>query len=490
MLKNVLNLTACIKVYLLCVIIVYIYMIEKEKKMLEEYNKIIPAGALEVIHDIEDAGFEAYIVGGCVRDMLMGRTPHDWDITTSAHPDDVKKIFKRTYDTGIAHGTVTVIVDDMHFEVTTYRIEGKYEDHRRPNEVEFVDDINEDLSRRDFTMNAIAYHPVRGFVDPYDGLTDIKAKTIRSVRSSVERFTEDALRILRGVRFSAQLGFDIEENTKAGIIECRDLLKFISKERVREEFVKICVSDRPEYINVLHNLGLMTYIIPEFCKAYDTPQNHPHHIYNVGVHSVESMKYVPANVTLRLTMLLHDIGKIYTHKVDEKGIDHFHGHPKKSAQMAKEIMKDLRFDNHTINEVYNLCFYHDYHIKQKVDRAFVKKLMNRLGEKGFDDMMQVQYADAMAQNPDKLPPKLEVIEYEKAQKKDVVEKGEPYRVDMLCIKGQDLMTAGVPKGPVIGYVIGRCVEQVIKHPEYNEKDILIKFALMCSKEYETEHNNK
>lgn len=205
----------------------------------QDYNQKIPQEALVIINRLEVAGYEAYVVGGCVRDLLMGREPNDWDITTSAKPEEVKEVFEKTYDTGIEHGTVTVILDTEHYEVTTYRIEGEYKDFRRPDHVSFVEDIALDLSRRDFTMNAIAYHPDRGFVDPYNGMKHIKEQRIKSVREAKERFEEDALRILRGIRFSAQLDFQIESNTIKGIEECRHLLEYISKERVRDEFLKI-----------------------------------------------------------------------------------------------------------------------------------------------------------------------------------------------------------------------------------------------------------
>lgn len=445
------------------------------------YNAKIPQDALEIIHCIEQAGYEAYIVGGCVRDLLLHREPNDWDITTSAKPEEIKKIFKRTYDTGIKHGTVTVILNAEHYEVTTYRIEGEYKDFRRPENVSFVEDINLDLSRRDFTMNAIAYHPNRGFVDPYHGQEDIKLGCIRSVRNAEERFTEDALRILRAVRFAAQLGFQIEKDTLQGIENCKELLTHISKERIRDEFLKICISPRPDYIDMLHQYGLMTYIFPEFDKAYDVPQNHPHHMYDVAHHTLVAMKEVEPTVRLRLTMLLHDMGKVYTRTTDKHGVDHFYNHPKKSEEIAKRMMKELKLDNCMIKEVCQLVYYHDYHLAHPVNRVFVKKMLMLLGPELFDDLLKVQAADAKAQTLSKLEPKLETIQKEARRKASILENNEPYSKAMLAITGSDLIANGIPKGKQIGWLLDKALDKVIHNPEDNTPEKLIAYCLNCSK---------
>lgn len=455
-------------------------MLRKRKEMLTQYNKQIPREAICIIDTIEKAGYEAYIVGGCVRDLLMGRTPHDWDITTSAKPEQVKEVFKRTYDTGIKHGTVTVILNEEHFEVTTYRIEGEYKDFRRPEEVSFVDDITLDLSRRDFTMNAIAYHPVRGFMDPYNGQEAIKRGCISSVRCAKERFTEDALRILRAVRFSAQLGFTIDEDTLQGIAACKELLTHISKERVRDEFLKICISDRPTHINVLNELGLLEYIIPEFTKAFSVPQNHPHHSYNVGQHTLVAMENVEPTVRLRLTMLLHDLGKVYTRTTDKHGIDHFYNHPKKSVELAHQILRELKLDNRMIREVSLLIHFHDYHIGHTINRVYVKKMLMEIGPELFDELMKVQLADAKAQNVEKLEPKIASIKRQKELKEEVIAKNEPYQKSMLAITGADLMVAGIPRGKEIGWLLDKALDKVIHDPTANESEKLISY---CQKVY-------
>ncbi|MDF2615130.1 MAG: tRNA nucleotidyltransferase [Clostridia bacterium] len=449
--------------------------------MSAHYNEKIPKNVLEIINAIENAGYEAYVVGGCVRDMLMQRTPNDWDITTSAEPESIKKIFNRTYDTGLQHGTVTVVLNKEHYEVTTYRIEGEYKDFRRPQSVSFVDDITLDLSRRDFTMNAIAYHPNRGFIDPYSGREDIKNKCIRSVRDAEERFREDALRILRAIRFSAQLGFVIEENTLIGIENCKDLLDHISKERIRDEFIKICLSPNAAYIHKLYDLGLLDYIVPEFIRAYHMPQNHPHHIYNVAYHTIAAMENTPQDRLLRLTLFLHDIGKVDTRTTDKKGIDHFYDHAEVSVKVAQKVLKTLRLDNHTIRDVCLLIQYHDYHLKSHVSKVSIKKVLSHIGPDLFDQLMLVQLADVKAQNPVKLKPKLEMIEQQKIIKEEIIKKGECYNKAMLAITGQDLVECGIPKGPFIGELLEAALQYVIEKPSMNEKQVLIEY---CKKRYE------
>lgn len=443
--------------------------------MNQDYNQKIPQEALVIINTLEEAGYEAYVVGGCVRDLLMNRKPNDWDITTSAKPEQVKEVFERTYDTGIEHGTVTVILDIEHYEVTTYRIEGQYKDFRRPDQVSFVEDITLDLSRRDFTMNAIAYHPDRGFVDPYNGMKHIEECRIKSVRDAKERFEEDALRILRAIRFSAQLGFQIEDNTIQGIKECKQLLEYISKERVRDEFLKICLSDRPAHINKLYELGLLEYIIPEFIVAYKTTQHNPHHIYDVAHHTIVAMENVPKDTVLRMAALLHDIGKPYTKTTDKKGVDHFCGHPAKSVELSKHILKDLRFDNQTIREVCMLVKNHDYHLGHKINDVLVKKLLNEMGEELFDKLMTLQIADAKAQNPDKLDPKLVQVDHVKQLKQRIVEHDECYSLKELALNGGDLIRLGIPKGKAVGETLDKLLDYVMKEASKNTKEDLIEY---------------
>ena len=285
--------------------------------MKKEIQIILPEQVSFIINTLNQAGFEAYAVGGCVRDSIMGRVPDDWDITTSADPQQVKKLFRRTIDTGIQHGTVTVMLQKTGYEVTTYRIDGEYEDNRHPKEVIFTKSLEEDLKRRDFTVNAMAYHPGEGLVDLFDGIGDMEKKCIRCVGQAEERFSEDALRMMRGVRFSAQFGYRIEEQTREAIRKLRENLRNVSAERIRVELVKLLVSPHPDYLRIACDLGITKVILPEFDVCMETPQHNPHHCYSVGEHTLEGLKAVRADKVLRLAMLLHDIGKPLTKTTDE-----------------------------------------------------------------------------------------------------------------------------------------------------------------------------
>ena len=269
----------------------------------------IPKHASDIIKTLSAHGYEAYVVGGCVRDSILGKEPADWDITTSALPEQVKALFPRTIDTGLKHGTVTIMMDKVGYEVTTYRIDGTYEDHRRPNEVTFTSDLKEDLMRRDFTINAMAYNEEQGLVDLFGGIQDLTDRIIRCVGNPAERFDEDALRMLRAVRFAGQLNFKIEENTKAAIEAQHTFLKDVSAERIQTELMKLLVSGHPEMIRTAYETGLTSVFLPEFDRMMETPQNNPHHIYSVGDHTVHAVETIASNPVLRLTMLLHDIAK-------------------------------------------------------------------------------------------------------------------------------------------------------------------------------------
>ena len=295
----------------------------------------LPDKVHKIIDTLEAAGYEAYAVGGCVRDSVLGRKPDDWDITTSAKPEETKQLFPRTIDTGIRHGTVTVMLDKEGFEVTTYRIDGDYEDGRHPKEVTFTASLEEDLKRRDFTINAMAYSERHGLVDIYGGLADIEAGVIRCVGNAKERFTEDALRMMRAVRFSAQLGYRIDEGTRKAMTELAPNLQKISAERIQVELIKLVTSPHPDYLRIAYETGITAQILPEFDLCMKTVQNNPHHCYDVGEHILHSMLVVKEDKVLRLGMLFHDIGKPQTMTVDEKGITHNKKHPVVGAEMPR-----------------------------------------------------------------------------------------------------------------------------------------------------------
>ena len=300
----------------------------------------LPIDVNFIIRKLEEAGFEAYAVGGCVRDRILGKEPNDWDITTSAKPEQVKSLFDHTIDTGIQHGTVTVMINHVGYEVTTYRIDGKYEDGRHPTEVTFTPDLLEDLKRRDFTINAMAYNDSTGLVDAFDGVFDLERGIIRCVGKPEKRFSEDALRMLRAIRFAAQLGFSIDENTMNGVKMLAGTLKRVSAERIQVELVKLLLSDNPDRLRDAYTSGLTAVFLPEFDAMMKTKQNTIHHKYSVGEHTIRVIEGVPADKVLRIAALLHDVAKPVTKWTDEEGVDHFTGHPQAGAEMSKLILRE------------------------------------------------------------------------------------------------------------------------------------------------------
>lgn len=433
----------------------------------------VPEKAKKVVNTIQAAGFEAYVVGGCVRDSILGRQPQDWDITTSAKPEQVKALFPRTIDTGLQHGTVTVMQDREGFEVTTYRIDGEYEDSRHPKEVVFTPNLEEDLKRRDFTINAMAYNEEKGLVDIFGGMEDIRLGRIRCVGRAEERFGEDALRMLRAIRFSAQLGYEIDEETKQGIRRLAPTLKNISAERIQTELVKMLVSPHPDYLRTAYDIGVTKVFFPEFDRAMETEQHHPHHMYSVGEHILHSLAYVPADKVLRLTMLLHDIGKPDTLTIDEQGITHFYNHESLSAEMAKGILRRLKFDNDTINMVYKLVMYHDYGNSVEPTLQIVRRAMNKIGEDAFPALFQVKYADMMAQSDYLRDEKLERLENWKRLYTEICEKEQCVSLKTLAVTGSDLIAAGMKPGKELGEVLQKLLQLVLDDPSCNTKDKLL-----------------
>ncbi|MGN1144875.1 MAG: CCA tRNA nucleotidyltransferase [Acetatifactor sp.] len=443
----------------------------------------IPEKARYIIKTIMEAGFEAYVVGGCVRDSVLGRKPEDWDITTSAKPQQVKALFPRTIDTGIQHGTVTVMLDKEGFEVTTYRIDGKYEDSRHPKEVTFTPNLMEDLKRRDFTINAMAYNEEAGLVDIFGGMEDIGRKMIRCVGAAEERFSEDALRMMRAIRFSAQLGYTIEENTLKAISVLAPNLRQISAERIQVELTKLLVSGHPDYLRTAYEAGVTRIILPEFDKAMETQQNHPHHKYSVGEHTLCSLTYVPAQKALRLAMLFHDIGKPETISVDNEGITHFHGHAAVSEEMTKKILRRLRFDNETVFMVSRLVRYHDYGNSVEPDMRIVRRAVNKIGEDAFPLLFEVKKADILAQSEYMREEKLTRLERWQQLYQKVLEKGQCVSLKTLAVTGSDLIAIGMRPGKEIGEMLRQLLELVLENPESNTKELLLEEASRRITEY-------
>lgn len=434
----------------------------------------LPEKVKFIIRLLERNGYEAYAVGGCIRDSLLGRTPQDWDITTSASPEAVKNIFHRTVDTGIEHGTVTVLLEREGFEVTTYRIDGVYEDARHPKNVIFTRSLSEDLKRRDFTINAMAYNETKGLVDLFGGQKDLEQGRICCVGTAKERFTEDALRMLRAVRFGAQLGFSIEENTKEAIKELAGNLVKISAERIQAELVKLLCSDHPEDIRVLYETGISGVIFPWFDVMMKTPQNNPHHCYSVGEHTIEALRHIPPERVLRLTMLFHDIAKPACRTTDEDGVDHFKGHPEMGAERTAEIMRQLKFDNDTISRVKALVRWHDDN--PAATPRSVRRAIHRVGLRQYPDLFAVKRADTMGKYREEQAETLNYIDAYEAQYEKILAEGQCVALADLDISGRDLINAGWESGRQIGTTLDALLTMVLEHPEYNHKEILMHLA--------------
>lgn len=431
----------------------------------------IPAGAEQVLEVLHKAGFEAYVVGGCVRDSILGRIPGDWDITTSASPQEVKRLFDRTVDTGIAHGTVTVLIGKEGYEVTTYRIDGAYEDFRHPKEVTFTSSLIEDLKRRDFTVNAMAYSHETGIVDEFGGLRDLQEKVIRCVGEPRERFGEDALRMMRAVRFAAQLGFRIDERVKEAIREMADALDHISAERIQTELVKLVVSPHPSWFRLAYETGITSVIMPEFDRIMVQRQHNPHHAYTVGEHTLVAMKQIPADKVLRLTMLFHDMGKPDTFTTDEKGKDHFHGHAAVSEQIAYRILKRLKFDNDTLQKVCMLVRHHSMY--PQLSAREIRRGAYILGPELFDCFLQVKRADILGQHPDVIPDKLVYLDQVGHIWEDVKEHRDCLSLKQLELNGRDLIQDGMKPGPGLGEILEKLLLEVLDQPEKNNREYLL-----------------
>lgn len=441
--------------------------------MREQIRIDIPEKAKYVIGTLEAAGFEAYAVGGCVRDSVLGRKPQDWDITTSARPEQVKALFSRTIDTGLQHGTVTVLQDREGFEVTTYRVDGEYEDGRHPKEVFFTPNLEEDLKRRDFTINAMAYNERTGLVDIFGGLEDIRAGVVRCVGCPRERFREDALRMLRAVRFSAQLGYEIAPETGEAVRELSPALQKISAERIQAELVKLMVSPHPDYLREAYALGITKVFFPEFDLAMETAQNHPHHMYSVGEHILHSLVNTEPDKTLRLTMLFHDIGKPAALTVDGDGVTHFYGHAAVSADMAKKILRRLKFDNDTIAMVNKLVSYHDYGNDVEPDLRIVRRAVHKIGEDAFPALFSVKRADILAQSAFRREEKLARLAKWQQLYEEIQEKGQCVSLKSLAVTGADLIAAGMKPGRELGEALKALLEEVLEDPARNTREALL-----------------
>ena len=458
----------------------------------------MPEDVKYILEKLNNAGYEAYAVGGCVRDSILGRIPDDWDITTSAKPEEIKAIFPKTIDTGIQHGTVTVIRNHVGYEVTTYRIDGEYEDSRHPKEVIFTSDLLEDLKRRDFTINAMAYNHLgeksfedavetarntpndfdvskSGLVDAFGGMEDLERKMIRCVGNPIHRFEEDALRMMRAVRFSAQLGYEIEEETKNAIGVLAGNLANISAERIQVELVKLLVSNHPDYLRTAYETGMTKVFFPEFDKMMETKQNNPHHKYSVGEHVLHALIYVRKDKVLRLAMLLHDIAKPETIQKGEDGVDHFYGHPVKGEEMARGILRRLRFDNDTLGKVCKLVKYHDQKLSLKPEK--LRKAIVKIGPELFPYLLEVKEADMLAQSDYKRAEKEQELADIREVYGKILEAGDCLSLKELAVSGKDLIERGMRPGKELGETLQKLFEYVLEYPEKNNKEDLLRIVL-------------
>ena len=434
----------------------------------------LPRKVVLIIKNLQRHGYDAYAVGGCVRDSILNRKPEDWDITTSAKPEQVKRIFRRTVDTGIEHGTVTVLIGKDGFEVTTYRVDGLYEDGRHPKEVTFTSRLEEDLKRRDFTINAMAYNDDERLVDAFGGMRDLNYHLIRCVGDPKERFSEDALRILRAVRFSAQLAFPIEPETAEAIKSLAPNLEKISAERIQAELVKLLVSDHPERIQDACELGITKVVLPEWDDMVGVKQNTPHHKYDVAAHTVHALQNVKNDKVLRLTMLFHDMGKPVMKTTDENGRDHFKGHAIASEQIAKTVMKRLKFDNDTIRKVTKLVAYHDY--RMEPTGANVRRAMHEIGVELFPYYLAVRLADTKAQSSYERRGKLENIIQIRELYRNAMRNKECVTLKDLAVTGTDLINLGIAPGKELGTLLNELLDMVIEDPAWNQKGKLCDYV--------------
>ncbi len=443
---------------------------ERDKKILMQTIQL-PEKVSRILDILSGAGYEAYAVGGCVRDAILCREPGDWDITTNALPADIKRLFRRTVDTGIEHGTVTVMLGSDGFEVTTYRQDGDYSDHRHPDAVVFTASLEEDLRRRDFTINSMAYRPDTGLVDLFGGREDLTKRIIRCVGSPRERFDEDALRIMRALRFSAQLGFSLEPATREAIREFAPRLKLISRERIREELVKLLISPHPDRLLELSECGITAEIFPLWDVMLATEQNSPFHAFSVGVHTLKVVENTPAEPVLRLAALLHDCGKPACRTTGQGNRNHFFGHAEVSAKIAESFLKELRFDNRTINDVVRLVKVHDDRFPPTAKN--VRREMNRVGEELFPSYLKLVLADARAKSSYGLEKTMQDYQQVCRLYEEIKAAGDCISLKDLAVRGSDLIAAGVKPGPEMGALLNRMLEDVLAEPRHNDKEYLL-----------------
>ena len=436
---------------------------------------VLPYNARFIINRLQQSGYSCYAVGGCVRDSILGREPSDWDFTTSALPEEIEAVFSdcRTLNFGKQFGTIGVILGNDQYEVTTYRIDGDYTDSRHPDAVSFASSLRDDLSRRDFTVNAMAYNDTDGLVDYFDGQKDLQYGVIRCVGVATNRFAEDALRILRALRFASTLGFSIEPKTSEAILSGRKMLSAIASERISDELKKLLCGDKVDFI-LRRYRSVFTVFIPELLGTFDFEQNTKHHNRDVYRHTVASVKNIEPDPLLRMTMLFHDIGKPMSRTTDKFGMSHYRNHPILGAAMTEEILRRLCMPRLFIDEVTTLIRRHDVRIKP--DPVQIKQLLGELGPKTLKNLYKVQRADILAQSLYMREEKLQNLAAVEAETERILSSGECYNLRMLNINGSDLLHIGITSGEQIGRTLDTLLSKVITGELNNDKPDLIAAA--------------
>lgn len=440
---------------------------------------LIPVSVKKVLYMLESAGYEAYVVGGCVRDALMGIEPHDYDVTTSAEPRAVKEIFKdyTVIETGIKHGTVTLLMENYLVEITTFRTEGEYIDGRHPSQIFFAKNLEEDLTRRDFTINAMACDLNGEIHDYFGGEEDLKRGVIKAVGEAESRFKEDALRIMRALRFAAVTGFEIEEGTAKAMEKCKELLNKISGERLREELIKLLCGKNAKAI-ILKYWNVLAVFMPELALLKGFEQKNPYHIYDVLEHTAVAVENVPKDPVLRLSAFFHDIGKPLCFTVDEAGVGHFYGHSHISEEIAKNIMNRLKFDNETKRKVLQIVKYHDVQIDANI--SHVKRALNKYSAEGFFNLLEIKRADTLAQNLC-CRSRLTNLDELKEIAEEIIRQEQCFSLKDLAINGKDLISIGMSPGKELGETLNLLLEAVIDEQVSNERARLLEFVQKIKK---------
>lgn len=431
----------------------------------------MPKNVDTAINLLQSAGFEAYAVGGCVRDSLLGKTPNDWDITTSAKPEDMKSVFADFHciDTGIKHGTVTVVIDGEPLEITTFRLDGEYEDNRHPKSVTFTSDLGADLGRRDFTVNAMAYSKKTGTVDLFGGQNDLKNKIIRCVGDPDRRFNEDALRILRALRFASALDFEIEEKTAQSLLKNRALLGNISEERIAKELLKLVCGKGAKRI-LTDFAPVLFEILPELQPMYKNSHDNPHHCYDIYEHTLIAVESINPEPTLRFAMLLHDCGKPAVKKFDENGVAHFYGHQRISAEISAQILARLKVSNKFRDEILFFVSNHDrWELYENTEK--MPRYLSKFGLDGVLNLLKVMRADVLAQSPE-YRYRLDQIADAEETAKNLAAQKPCLSLSELQINGRTLMDIGIPQGRKLGAVLAQLLDEVIDGVTKNTQEAL------------------